>query len=181
MTDNEALEKAAEDFRWVTVSNKEELKSLYEKVLPEIRAAAKMLGYAIGVHGSMERDLDLIAVPWTEVAADKEILARAIHRSACGLESQSYAWESKPHGRVATCFPICFPEFNHGTLSLGHIDLSVWQSKRDAEKLCLIKEALSGLLKVSRECANDYEYGENGYEFYRLLAHEALKKINETK
>ena len=39
-----------------------------------IRAAAKEKGYAIGVHGSQERDLDLIAAPWTDNAASPEDL-----------------------------------------------------------------------------------------------------------
>jgi hypothetical protein len=37
-----------------------------------------------------------------------------------------------------------------------------------------LKNTLTGLLDVSRECANDYVYGEKGYEFYRA---EALKLV----
>lgn len=114
--------------KWVEVNSKDEIESFFKRVLPEIREAAKSCGYAIGVHGSMRRDLDLIAVRWIEGASDKEILARAIHKAACGFESSTYDWESKPEGRFATCFPICFPNWNEP--SLGHVDLSVVELER---------------------------------------------------
>lgn len=116
----------SEPFRWVVVKNKDELEAFYLSVLPKIRDVARAHGYAIGVHGSLRRDLDLIAVPWTERPSDKEQLASAIHRAACGIQMQFYKWERKPHGRLATCFPVCFPEWSEPVPpSLGHIDLSV--------------------------------------------------------
>lgn len=41
------------------------------------------LGYALAVHGSLARDFDLIAVPWTETAADAESLVESL-REICG-------------------------------------------------------------------------------------------------
>lgn len=65
----------------------------------EVRAAARVCGYALAVHGSMERDLDLIAVPWIDAACPPEALIRhlceAIEADPIG------AVEYKPHGRVA--------------------------------------------------------------------------------
>lgn len=113
------------EFRWVTISSRHELISFYNVILPNIRESAKSLGYAIGVHGSMLRDLDLIAIPWTSEAVDKDALAGAVQKAACGLVSQNYQWEAKPNGRMATYFPVCFADFDHGIPSLGHIDLSV--------------------------------------------------------
>lgn len=113
-------------FKWHHVENREELEAFYLSVLPAIREAAKNCGYAVGVHGSLRRDLDLIATPWVEEFSDKEILAREIHKAACGLEGQSYSWENKPNGRLATCFPICWTWHEDPMiLSNGHIDLSV--------------------------------------------------------
>lgn len=118
------------EFQWVVVKDHDELEAFYRSILPKLREAARAEGYALGVHGSLRRDLDLIAVPWTDQHSDKEQLARAIHRSACGIESETYQWEKKPVGRMATCFPVCFPEFHNGTqLSLGHVDLSVMQAE----------------------------------------------------
>lgn len=39
---------------------------------------ARRHGYAIGVHGSMSRDLDLIAVPWVESASSPDELLKEI-------------------------------------------------------------------------------------------------------
>lgn len=120
------------EFRWVHVKNKHEMEAFYHGILPKLREAARAEGYALGLHGSLRRDLDLIAVPWVEKCSDKETLARALHRAACGIESQTYHWEQKPHGRAAASFPICFPDFHDGTqLSLGHIDLSVMLTGED--------------------------------------------------
>lgn len=112
-----------DNFKWVTVHNKGELKKFYKSIIPKIRETARVLGYAVGVHGSLERDLDLIAVQWVEDASSVDSLVRALHEAACGLQMQIYHWENKPGGRIATCFPICFPTWN--APSLGHIDLSV--------------------------------------------------------
>lgn len=39
---------------------------------------ARIHGYALAVHGSLTRDFDLIAAPWTAEATDDETLARAL-------------------------------------------------------------------------------------------------------
>lgn len=38
----------------------------YNRLIGPIRAIAKEHGYAVGVHGSLARDIDLILVPWIE-------------------------------------------------------------------------------------------------------------------
>lgn len=135
----EAVAGLREDgvFRWITVANKDEMESFYRSILPKVTVAARACGYAIAVHGSLRRDLDLIAVPWIETASDKDTLARNIHRTVCGIEKQDYQWEQKPLGRVAICFPICFPEWNEP--SLGHIDLSVIDSRTGPSLLASVR------------------------------------------
>ena len=70
--------------------------------LPRSTALAREYGYAIAVHGSLQRDLDLIAVPWSDVASDAEELVQAICHTTGGfiLEGQDDA-TPKPHGRLA--------------------------------------------------------------------------------
>ena len=85
---------------WCVSDDPIEKRKHYEKVLPLIREAAKKLGYAIGLHGSLERDLDLIAVPWEETFCAPDELAHAVQRAASG---SSGAWPEpikKPHGRL---------------------------------------------------------------------------------
>lgn len=62
---------------------------------------ARECGYALGLHGSMQRDCDIIAVPWTDeaVSAD-DLIARFVERH--GLVKQSTGCPAvKPHGRLA--------------------------------------------------------------------------------
>lgn len=82
------------------------LAGLGQQELPDvnrIREIARSCGYAIGEHGSKERDLDLIAVPWTEEAVD---VATLIATLAKALETPSgptriIGPEAKPWGRVS--------------------------------------------------------------------------------
>lgn len=70
-----------------------------EPVIPDvepIRRLAREVGYAIGVHGSQERDLDLIAAPWAENAVSAQELADHI---AQGINGRVLAPEHKPLGR----------------------------------------------------------------------------------
>lgn len=63
-----------------------------------IRELAREVGYAIGVHGSLERDLDLIAAPWVADAVEPMELAEHI---AYGLGGNVVDFErqDKPCGR----------------------------------------------------------------------------------
>lgn len=111
--------------QWFEATTPEELFAFFSSRLPAIRQAAMAHGYAIGVHGSMRRDLDLIATPWCEPVSDKEVLARAIAEAACGISRQGkYDWEAKPFGRMATSIPCCWVAAPCAAGS-GHIDLSV--------------------------------------------------------
>lgn len=81
-----------------------------ERMIPVVREAARAHGYAIGVHGSMRRDLDLIAAPWIEEASDPDTLAKAI-RDAIVAEIGTAYWRviEKPnaHGRIWANIILC--------------------------------------------------------------------------
>lgn len=70
--------------------------------LPDIKLIwklARQVGYAVGVHGSLKRDFDLIAVPWTDDAVCA--LDLMIHLKI-GLGAKIIGEVvSKPHGRKA--------------------------------------------------------------------------------
>lgn len=98
---------------------------IFAAILPAIRTRAREVGYAIGLHGSMVRDLDLIAVPWTHEAVDADALATAIRDVLGGWFSESgktHKWaidgKDKPHGRKAYTLRM-------GGEPLLHVDLSV--------------------------------------------------------
>ena len=47
-------------------------------IVDSVRALAKLHGWAIGEHGSLARDIDLIAVPWTADASPMSMLVSAL-------------------------------------------------------------------------------------------------------
>jgi hypothetical protein len=81
-------------------------------------------GYAAALHGSMARDLDVIAIPWTEEAVPADELVAAIaeatggYRERCLEEGEEILRTpiQKPHGRLS--WLISF----HDNL---HLDFSV--------------------------------------------------------
>lgn len=82
----------------------------YPEVLPIVRNVAREHGYAIAVHGSQVRDLDLVAVPWVDEAAAPEVLIEAIRAAVGGFilnrenaDPSDFTGrnpEPKPHGRL---------------------------------------------------------------------------------
>lgn len=68
-------------------------------MIPHITEVARGFGYAIGLHGSMNRDLDLLAVPWIAAAMPAEELVEAIRAAVDGEIRLESAGELLPHGR----------------------------------------------------------------------------------
>lgn len=86
---------------------------------------ARHQGYAIGVHGSRVRDVDLIAVPWIEgCAITPQVLAEMIAEALPGVLVGG--WERKPHGRQGITI---YPKWRWGFDS-WYIDLSVMHRHR---------------------------------------------------
>lgn len=89
--------------------------------------AANKCGYALGLHGSLNRDLDLIAAPWTEEAVTSDQLVTKLTQACGGWIDQgclSINPEFRPHGRIAY------------TVQLGrglYFDISVMPRKGDAQ------------------------------------------------
>lgn len=85
----------------------EMVRALARRIVRPLRERAKALGYAIAVHGSLERDIDLVAVPWTDQAYEPEALANGLRQVLAklypiGLEIEPAAdpTKMKPHGRL---------------------------------------------------------------------------------
>lgn len=89
----------------------------YGRVYTIARKLAWEEGYAIGLHGSFTRDLDMIAVPWTDTACEPEHLIRRI-ADAADLKIRDGVG-IKPHGRLA--WTLFFPAFGDPRF----VDLSI--------------------------------------------------------
>jgi hypothetical protein len=89
-------------------------------LLPPVREAARFRGYAIAVHGSLKRDIDLVAIAWTEQARPVAELVDGVRGAIVGVLGNCLIMgdgTAKPHRRVA--FTLIHPGF------AGEIDLSV--------------------------------------------------------
>lgn len=142
--------------KWFMAHDRDELKAFYERKLPAIRESARKLGYALGVHGSMLRDLDLIAAPWNGEAADKDALAHAIAIAACGITRDGpYQWTRKSESRFAVSIPVCWTAREE--TNAGHIDLSVfvypWSSITESDYVSLVAALRAGV-NVNYEAAD---------------------------
>lgn len=92
----------------------------YVCLLPKLKRVARAKGYALGVHGSLTTDLDLIACPWAEDAASAEDLVEALRAAFGGvLLATDNNPTVKPHGRRA--WSIHFSEYIGGP----YLDVSV--------------------------------------------------------
>jgi hypothetical protein len=99
----------------------------FAAMLPILQETVRPLGYALAVHGSMNRDFDLIAVPWDDGAvASADDVHGAIFNaiSPYRVPNVKHGPEKKPHGRIAWIIPL------HAGAA---IDLSVMPRKRTTQ------------------------------------------------
>lgn len=83
--------------------------AFYAVIYPALRDIAKIHGYALAIHGTMTRDFDLVAIPWTEEAGEplalilafKEATATVTHHSSGDQFFPDCQPYKKPHGRVS--------------------------------------------------------------------------------
>jgi hypothetical protein len=85
----------------------------YVWAYPILAEIANEHGYALAIHGSVTRDLDLVAIPWIEEVKAAEDLMQAIAkyvgRYMGGLTGDMVPLSQatiKPHGRLAWAIPL---------------------------------------------------------------------------
>lgn len=124
-------------------------KSKADLLLGPLTAKARELGYALLVHGSFERDIDVVAVPWTVNAVSADDLARAliaetkrvndgyavVLENVVGVDPYDYTKrcpEPKPHLRTGW------------SIHLGggpYVDLSVYPPVANAPEISALQVA----------------------------------------
>lgn len=92
----------------------------YHELLEPLRKVAHDYGYALAVHGSTARDIDLVAVPWADIAVDPLTLAEAVRSTAERVHGLAFQLpprgramhqrlgspSEKPHGRLVWSFHL---------------------------------------------------------------------------
>jgi hypothetical protein len=93
----------------------------FDKVYEPLKAKAMEYGYCLAMHGSLERDIDLVAIPWlVSCASEQELVDQLLAECERVAGFAVYGCDgpfprTKPHGRL--CWTIHF----NGT----YIDLSI--------------------------------------------------------
>lgn len=85
----------------------ESIEHYHVRCLPESSGPyAFSYGYALAIHGSVMRDLDVVAVPWTEDASEPQELVDAFAKAIAFLHVDEKP-EVKLHGRMV--WTLAFP------------------------------------------------------------------------
>jgi hypothetical protein len=79
---------------------------LYAGFYSELAEITRKHGYCLAVHGSLARDLDLIAVPWTDEAPEAQVVVDAI-LAEFALQTVG-APSIKSHGRICYTLVVSF-------------------------------------------------------------------------
>jgi len=81
---------------------------VYAAFFPILAEIAQKRGYALAVHGSLNSDMDLVAIPWTVTAVSADELVEALRLYAAQTMAMMFSAagtldgpEQKPHGRQA--------------------------------------------------------------------------------
>ena len=114
------------------------LAPLYATILPAMTEAARSCGYALAVHGTMARDLDLVAIPWTEAATDARTVVRAMAEHVARRVGSDLvigfqpSGTPRPHGREGFSIPLAFDR--EGRDDAGYVDVSVMPRSPDPDR-----------------------------------------------
>lgn len=103
--------------------------TFYAVLYQQLRDEAYKHGYALALHGSLQKDLDVIAIPWVENAAPAETLVKALVERAGGMVTVGCIYDGKnwvespdpackPHGRMVWTIHL-------GGHEGGYVDLGV--------------------------------------------------------
>lgn len=90
---------------------------------PELAKIFQKHGFALAVHGSLARDMDLIAIPWTKKVSKRETIVAELCSTFCiRVINAPRRTGRKEHGRIV--YTICV---GHGECAL---DLSFMPTKQ---------------------------------------------------
>ena len=69
---------------------------LYTIFFEQLKLIALEYGYNLVIHGSMARDLDLIAIPWTDTPKDEWLMLQDFHEYLTGMKHTYPTKDGKP-------------------------------------------------------------------------------------
>ncbi len=137
--------------------------SLYATIYPVMMEVAKSLGYALALHGTLNRDMDVIAVAWTDDAVSAEELAAALSErlgAFIGLEGPNETPHRKPRGRVAWSLPLTGGAYIDLSVIVGdHLNRSDSRREMLDAQIYHANEMIEALPELYRERLRLYGVG----------------------
>lgn len=128
--------------------------AFYATIWPEIRQAALNCGWALGLHGSLANDMDIMAMPWTEEAKSAEEMIQAI--SDCFTENpfkkeHDIPCYNKPNNRVVYTISIWADFYLDINVIMPDIKKEILKFEEELEKSYkLTTEAVIDVITISR-------------------------------
>lgn len=124
--------------------------AVYAAFYPGLKKVAEEHGYALTIHGSLTRDFDLVAIPWTREATDAETVIEALNGRIGGYFKDSDPNPCfKPHGRRAYSI-----HFDGGP----YLDVSVMPRMREVLQMACLRETLRKTLEEFNVDAEDWRW-----------------------
>jgi hypothetical protein len=80
--------------------------AFYACVWNDLRQAALDCGWALALHGSLNSDMDIMAMPWTEDAKTVDVMIGALRRCFTDNELMIPQIGGRPNGRIVFSLPI---------------------------------------------------------------------------
>lgn len=80
---------------------------IYIGLYKELAEIARKHGYAMAVHGSLARDMDLICIPWIDDADEPQVVVDAITREFAFKETDEPP-SVREHGRLVYTLLVSF-------------------------------------------------------------------------
>jgi len=164
----------------------------YELLIGPLREKAKDLGYALAVHGTLKRDIDLIACPWSNGVVDPKQLAEQLrlvvekvngYAQPGAREVSEYFLDGCPggkdHGRL--CWTWYLDKKGSDDCHGSYIDLSVMPRIREMHLDLVRERALAYALRQDMCRTEDALKAERvkaamDIEVERMAKEEALSK-----
>ena len=110
----------------------------YAHCFEKLKIIAKDYGYNLVLHGSMNRDLDLIAIPWVDNPKDDFEMIQAFDKALSGFHSEQkehYRFSVLPGGRKSYTIDLNRGgSFNHYVDEQYYLDISITPFKCEKRK-----------------------------------------------
>jgi hypothetical protein len=104
----------------------------YEVLIDALRHVAFRCGYSLAVHGSLQRDIDLIACPWRDSAVDASHVADKIRIATEAIIGFARTRDVDPNPRVMPCGRLAWSFYLTHEDSGPYIDLSIMSNAGQA-------------------------------------------------